>query len=66
VPKTFDELWRFVVTRSASFPVVQEYHELQHIFDLMKGCGSYLEVGSAEGNSLYGMRTTRAKVEVRS
>lgn len=51
--KSFDELWRFVCERSASFPVVQEYHELEHVFNLMKGCESYLEVGTAEGNSLY-------------
>ena len=34
-------------------PVVQEYQELEHVFNLMKGCESYLEVGTAEGNSLY-------------
>jgi predicted O-methyltransferase YrrM len=53
VSKSFDELWRFVCERSASFPVVQEYHELEHVFNLMQGCTSYLEVGTAEGNSLY-------------
>lgn len=51
--KTFDELWREVCQRSASFPVVQEYHELRHVYELMQGCDSYLEVGTAEGNSLY-------------
>lgn len=49
----FDDLWRSIVQRSQSFPTVQEYHELKHVFDLMQGCESYLEVGSAEGNSLY-------------
>lgn len=51
--KSFDELWRFVCQRSAGFPVVQEYHELEYVFNLIKGCESYLEVGTAEGNSLY-------------
>lgn len=51
--KSFDELWRFICLRSASFPVVQEYHELEHIFNLIRGCNSYLEIGTAEGNSLY-------------
>lgn len=53
--KTFDELWRDLEERSKRFaiPIVQDYKELEHIFNLMKGCKSYLEVGSAEGNSLY-------------
>lgn len=49
----FDTLWRFIVERSQGFPTVQEYHELEHVFNLMQGCESYLEVGTAEGNSLY-------------
>lgn len=49
----FDDLWRFIVNRSQGFPTVQEYHELAHIFGLMRGCESYLEIGTAEGNSLY-------------
>lgn len=53
MPDEFDDLWRFVVKRSAGFPVVQEYHELKHVFGLIYGCKSYLEVGTAEGNSLY-------------
>lgn len=53
--KTFEECWDFIVKRSAdkNFPVVQNKHELMEVFSLMKGCSSYLEVGSAEGNSLY-------------
>lgn len=51
--KSFDELWRFICERSASFPVVQEYHELEHVFNLLTEYRSYLEVGTAEGNSLY-------------
>lgn len=50
--KSFDELWRFINNRR-SIITVQEYHELEHIFNLMRGCESYLEVGTAEGNSLY-------------
>lgn len=52
--KTFDELWKFINTRG-SIITVQEYHELEHVFDLMQACEcqSYLEVGTAEGNSLY-------------
>lgn len=51
---SFDDLWKFVKSRSAVM-TVQEYSELKHVFDLMKDCDckSYLEVGSAEGNSLY-------------
>lgn len=49
----FDDLWRYVVKRSACFPVVQERSELEHVFNLIKGCKSYLEIGTAEGNSLY-------------
>jgi len=49
----FDILWREVVARSQVFPVVQEYNELKHVYHLMEGASSYLEVGTAEGNSLY-------------
>jgi len=49
----FNSLWRHIVERSQGFPTVQEYSELQHVFNLMKGCSSYLEIGTAEGNSLY-------------
>lgn len=54
---TFSPLWSHIVKRcdEHAFPLVQERSELLHIYGLMKGCdcGSYLEVGSAEGNSLY-------------
>lgn len=50
--KTFDELWKFIATRRGVI-TVQEYHELSHVFNLMRTCESYLEVGSAEGNSMY-------------
>lgn len=52
--KTFDELWNDLKERSQrwAIPIVQDYHELEHVFNLMKGCESYLEIGSAEGNTL--------------
>jgi hypothetical protein len=46
----FDQYWRVIKDRSTT---VQEYHELEHVFNLMRDCESYLEVGTAEGNSLY-------------
>lgn len=48
----FDELWKFA-TRHGE--IVQEHNELEHIYNLMKACDcqTYLEVGTAEGNSLY-------------
>lgn len=51
----FEEAWNFIVERSrkACIPVVQDRTELEYIFNLMKDCKSYLEVGTAEGNSLY-------------
>lgn len=52
----FDKLWQFVVDRSQrGVMTVQERSELEHVYNLMKGCDcqSYLEVGTAEGNSLY-------------
>jgi predicted O-methyltransferase YrrM len=48
----FDELWKKINERG-SIVTVQEYHELKHVFNLMQEAESYLEVGSAEGNSLY-------------
>lgn len=54
VEKTFQELWKFINARG-SVITVQERNELEHVFNLMSDgeCYSYLEVGSAEGNSLY-------------
>lgn len=52
----FDKLWQFVIDRSQrGVMTVQEKSELEHVFNLMKGCDcrNYLEVGTAEGNSLY-------------
>lgn len=47
----FDTLWRFISHRRPS--VVQERSELEHIYNLIAGCESYLEIGTAEGDSLY-------------
>lgn len=51
----FSDLWDIIVQRSkdAAIPVVQDRMELEYVFNLMKDCKSYLEVGTAEGNSLY-------------
>lgn len=52
----FERLWLWTTKRAGGeVNVVQERHELNHIFDIMKNneCCSYLEVGSAEGGSLY-------------
>lgn len=52
----FERLWQFVVDRSQrGVMTVQEKSELEHVYNLMKDCDcqSYLEVGTAEGNSLY-------------
>jgi predicted O-methyltransferase YrrM len=49
----FSDLWKEICKRSACFPVVQEYSELEYVYNLIEGCESYLEVGTAEGNSLY-------------
>lgn len=49
--KDFEELWREI--NKAPSAVVQERTELEFIFNKMKSCETYLEVGSAEGKSLY-------------
>lgn len=47
----FDVLWREILKRHII--TVQDYDELKYVFNLIRGCKSYLEVGTAEGNSLY-------------
>lgn len=47
----FNELWDFITKRRPA--VVQERSELEHVFNLINGCESYLEIGTAEGDSLY-------------
>ena len=32
---------------------MQQREELEHVFNLIQGCESYLEIGTAEGDSLY-------------
>jgi predicted O-methyltransferase YrrM len=49
--KDFESLWHYINHRN--LPVVQDHDELEHVFNLMNDCSSYLEVGSAEGSSLY-------------
>ena len=53
----FSDLWNFIVKRSRdqAMPVVQDYDEFEYVFNLVKGCEGYLEVGTAEGNSFYVM-----------
>ncbi len=52
--KTFEELWDFIKIRPGVM-TVQDRTELEYVFNLMKECEceSYLEIGTAEGNSLY-------------
>lgn len=51
----FEQLWQDILERCErfQFPLVQDKEELRHVFNLMKKLNSYLEVGTAEGNSLY-------------
>lgn len=51
ISKDFKQHWDWAASRGQ---FQQDYDELEHIYNLMKGCDcqSYLEVGSAEGNSL--------------
>lgn len=53
--KTFDELWKDIEERAQrwAIPIVQDRTELEYIFNLIKNCKSYLEIGTAEGNGLY-------------
>lgn len=48
----FETLWRDI-TRRDGVVTVQNKEELEHVFNLIRGCESYLEVGTAEGNSLF-------------
>lgn len=52
----FEKRWNWITKRAGGETnVVQERHEINHIYNLMEACqcGSYLEIGSAEGTSLY-------------
>lgn len=48
----FDKLWNEIIQRPGVI-TVQNREELEHVYNLIEGCESYLEVGTAEGNSLY-------------
>lgn len=48
--KDFNDLWKFAIRHGE---IVQLRSELEYVFNLIRGCRSYLEVGTAEGNSLY-------------
>ena len=47
----FNDLWNFVENHCKI--LAQNKQEMEHIYNLMIGCESYLEIGTAEGNSLY-------------
>lgn len=47
----FDTVWEFV--KNHCKVLAQDKQEMNHIYNMMVGCKSYLEVGTAEGNSLY-------------
>lgn len=52
----FDERWKWITKRAGGESnVVQERHELEHVYNLIKACDckTYLEIGSAEGTSLH-------------
>lgn len=49
----FESLWHFITHRGCI--IVQERTELEHIFNLIQGCKSLLEVGTAEGNSMHAL-----------
>lgn len=48
----FNKVWRDI-TKREGVVMVQNREELEHVFNLIYGYESYLEVGTAEGNSLY-------------
>lgn len=47
----FDTLWEFV--KGHCKVLAQNKAEMEFVYNLIVGCESYLEVGTAEGNSLY-------------
>lgn len=50
---SFDSHWHYIQHRNEI--IVQVKEELEHVYNLMEGCRSYLEVGTAEGNSMYAL-----------
>lgn len=65
----FEAIWTFLMKRSQrGIMTVQEKYELGHVFALASDCKHYLEIGTAEGNSLYAMShhaTTSVSVDIR-
>lgn len=53
----FNDVWKFITTRKNAPTVVQNRDELEHVFNLVRDCGAqtYLEIGTAEGNTLYAL-----------
>lgn len=50
----YNEVWKTVSDRTQrGVMTVQNREELEHVYKLLEGCRSYLEIGTAEGNSLY-------------
>lgn len=49
ISNEFDDLWKFTNRHGQ---IQQDYTELKHIYELIKGCESYLEIGTAEGGSI--------------
>src|SRR5574343_1353649 len=58
----FEDLWRKINKRPGG--IVQEYNELEYVFNKMRDCNSYLEVGSAEGKSLYVLAHANPSMEI--
>lgn len=50
----FESLWHWVShRRHTDRQPVQIKEEIEHIYNLISGCSSYLEIGTAEGDSLF-------------
>lgn len=51
----FNDYWDFITERCSklAFPLVQDKEELHFIYNLIQGCETYLEIGTAEGNSMF-------------
>lgn len=49
----FKEHWHFITNRRGDISSTQSGEEMGQIFNMIRSCESYLEVGTAEGDSLY-------------
>ncbi len=59
----FDPLWKFVCERSQrGVMTVQNQEELEHVYNLTRDCKSYLEIGTAEGNTLHVLGSGMEKI----